>query len=335
MEMIDRYLQAIRFWLPRQQKDDIVAELAADIDAQREEREAALGHKLDQAEMESFLKQRGSPLLVANRYLPQRSLIGPLLFPIYILVAKIVVACCLVPWLLITVLVALPNPVSAGSSAGSSWLAVLGAISGQLWSIAFSSLVSVTIAFAVLEQVQNRTHFLERWNPRKLPRVHNPAQISRANSSVELAVNLIFLAWWATYMHTTQVWIGPGLHLTLNPQWFWFFWCSLALALVNLTQAGVNLLRPWWTMRGAMVRLGSSVLGAVLFCWLLKADVLGGISGRHLTAEQAAQLTQAAHHGLAEVFPVAVLVCMMVAAVDIYRMVRLRNEPAPAAENPR
>ena len=327
MELIDRYLHAIRFWLPREQKDDIIAELAADIDAHVEEREAALGRRLDQAEMESFLKQRGSPLLVANRYLPQRSLIGPVLFPIYVFVAKIVMACCLVPWLLITVLVALPNPSSPGSPAGTSWLAALGAISGHLLSIAFTALVAVTIAFAVLEQVQNRTHFLEQWNPRRLPRVHNPAQISRANSSVELAVNLIFLTWWATYMHTTHVWIGPDLQLTLNAQWFWLFWGYLALALVNGMQAGVNLLRPWWTMRGAMVRLGTSVLGAVLFCWMLKADVLAGISGRHLTAEQAAQLTQAAHHGLAAVFPVAVLVGMLVAGVDIYRMVRLRHEP--------
>lgn len=28
MELVDRYLQAVKFWLPRQQKDDIVAELS-------------------------------------------------------------------------------------------------------------------------------------------------------------------------------------------------------------------------------------------------------------------------------------------------------------------
>ena len=32
MEMIERYLQAVRFWLPNRQKDDIIAELSAEWD---------------------------------------------------------------------------------------------------------------------------------------------------------------------------------------------------------------------------------------------------------------------------------------------------------------
>ena len=31
MELIDRYLQAVRFWLPKAQADDIIAELSEDI----------------------------------------------------------------------------------------------------------------------------------------------------------------------------------------------------------------------------------------------------------------------------------------------------------------
>jgi hypothetical protein len=37
MELIDRYLQAVKFWLPKQQKLDIIAELSEDIYAQIEE----------------------------------------------------------------------------------------------------------------------------------------------------------------------------------------------------------------------------------------------------------------------------------------------------------
>src|SRR5260370_13987905 len=87
MELIDRYLQAVGFWLPKAQKQDIVAELLEDINSQMEEKEAELGRKLNESEVEAILKQLGSPILVANRYLPPRHLIGPLLFPIYWLVA--------------------------------------------------------------------------------------------------------------------------------------------------------------------------------------------------------------------------------------------------------
>ena len=40
MELLDRYLQAVRFWLPKAQRDDIAAELSEDIRSQIEERES-------------------------------------------------------------------------------------------------------------------------------------------------------------------------------------------------------------------------------------------------------------------------------------------------------
>ena len=39
MELIERYLQAVQFWLPKEQKADIIAELSEDLHAQIEERE--------------------------------------------------------------------------------------------------------------------------------------------------------------------------------------------------------------------------------------------------------------------------------------------------------
>ena len=75
-DMLARYLQAVGFWLPRSQKNDILAELSEDLRSQMEDREAELGHPLDEAEVSAFLKRRGRPLLVAGRFLPQQHLIG-------------------------------------------------------------------------------------------------------------------------------------------------------------------------------------------------------------------------------------------------------------------
>ena len=47
MELIDRYFQAVRFWLPKNQKQDIIAELSEDIRSQVEDREPELGRKLN------------------------------------------------------------------------------------------------------------------------------------------------------------------------------------------------------------------------------------------------------------------------------------------------
>ena len=79
MDLVDRYLQAVKFWLPRQQKQDIIAELSEDLRSQIEDRERELGRKLNYSELAGLLKQRGRPVVVANRFLPQESLIGPVL----------------------------------------------------------------------------------------------------------------------------------------------------------------------------------------------------------------------------------------------------------------
>src|ERR1700691_1811340 len=91
MELLNRYLHAVRGWLPKPQQDDIIAELAEDLRSQIEDREAELGHPLDDDGVAAILKRRGNPMLVAAGYLPQRSLIGPVLFPVYQFILVLVI----------------------------------------------------------------------------------------------------------------------------------------------------------------------------------------------------------------------------------------------------
>ena len=110
MELLDRYLQAVKFWLPRKQKHDILAELSEDIRSEIEDKEAELGRPLGQAELEVILTRWGHPMLVAERYLPQRSLIGPVLLPAYKLVLTVATLFYLVPWLLVLLGFAIFDP---------------------------------------------------------------------------------------------------------------------------------------------------------------------------------------------------------------------------------
>src|SRR5882724_3063421 len=183
MELLERYLQAVKFWLPKEQKQDIIAELSEDLRSQIEEKETELGRKLSEAEVEAILKQRGRPVLVANRYLPQQYLIGPLLFPIYSFVLKIVALFYLLPWVLVWIALLAFSPTyraqhtnlfTTALSAWSSW-----------WVTALTVLATVTIVFVVLEQVQAKSGFLEKWDPRKLPPVRNPNRIQRSASILE------------------------------------------------------------------------------------------------------------------------------------------------------
>ena len=59
MELLDRYLQAVRKHLPWQRQDDIIAELRANLEAQLEDKEAELGRPLNQARRRRGCKQTG------------------------------------------------------------------------------------------------------------------------------------------------------------------------------------------------------------------------------------------------------------------------------------
>src|SRR6266702_3057705 len=169
MELIERYLQAVRFWLPKNQKQDIIAELSEDIHSQIEERESALGRELTDDDVEQILKQRGRPLLVAEKYLPQKSLIGPVLFPAYRFVLKLALLCYLVPWVGVWIALVGINPSYRANHLG---IAALGD-AYVLWVNAITAFAVVTIVFAVLERVKDQSFLFGKWNPRQLPPVRD------------------------------------------------------------------------------------------------------------------------------------------------------------------
>ena len=331
MDLIERYLQAVEFWLPKQQKRDIVAELSEDIHAQIEERESGLGRALTEAEVEAILKERGAPVMVANRYLPQEHLIGPLMFPIYRFVLKVVALCYLVPWLLVWIGLKIYGPIDPAGAGARSWTASIGSLWGSFWITTFVTLGIVTLVFAVLERVQAKTRFLENWNPRKLPPVRDPNRIPRSNSAIELVVNLVFYTWWASNMSSPIVLERAGLRIALSPLWVYFYWGFLVLALANAALAGINLLRPYNTRVRATVRLLSDAAGSVFFCWLLRSNILTVLTVANVSTAKATEIANAINWWMAKMFPAAILVSVVILAVNVYRIVRIDARSAPLA----
>ena len=93
MELLDSYLKAVRRYLPRNQRDDIVAELSVELRSQIESREAELGRRLSDTEQMAIFREQGDPMIVARRYRQNSrsltigwELIGPELFPMYLII---------------------------------------------------------------------------------------------------------------------------------------------------------------------------------------------------------------------------------------------------------
>jgi hypothetical protein len=325
MDLLDRYLQAVKFWLPSAQKQDIIAELSEDIRSQIEDKESALGRTLTQPEVEAILRQLGRPVLVANRYLPQQHLIGPVWFPIYLFVLKIVIACYLVPWIAVWIGLMIFNPAYRAAHFGAGLMGALGHAWGGFWLAAAISTGTVTLVFAVLERCQEKSPFLEKWDPAKLPAVRDPNRIPRGTSILGLVANIVFCSWWITAMWSQVVLDRPDVRITLAPVWRVFLWGFLIGALVNIAEAGVNLLRPYWTRRRAGLRLVTNLFASALFCALCRSEILANISVATVATEKTLEITNAINRGMFQVFPIAVGIGLLTLGVDVYRIVRAKN----------
>jgi hypothetical protein len=326
-ELLDRYLQAIRFWLPKAQQHDIIAELSEDLRSQIEEQETGLGRPLNEAEIEAILRQRGRPFIVANRYLPQQSLIGPVLFPIYVFVMKVVALCYLVPWVLVWIGMMSLSSSYRAQHISAGWFNAVASAWGALWSTAFMALATVTLVFVVLEQLQARSHFLEQWNPRKLPPVRNPNHISRLGSLIEVVVNLVFAGWWIKLMSSPVILDRPEIRIVLSPLWRYFFWGFLILAFVNAALAVANFARPYWTVPRASVRLISDGTASGLFCWmsLLKLNALVAIAIPKFPPAQMLAISNAINLAMARAFPFVLIAGIVILLVDAHRIFRVKN----------
>jgi hypothetical protein len=320
MSMLERYLHAIEFWLPNDQRRDIIAEISEDMNSQIEDQQNALGRKLNESELETLLKRRGRPVLVANSYRPQHSLIGPVWFQAYVLVLKIVGLCYVLPWVLVSVIVQrVQHP-------GLNWGASFAAAAATFWTVAFVAAGVVTLIFTILQWSEKRTHFLENWCPRQLPPVRDPYRIPLSTSVTELAINIAFLFWWMAYASSPFLFDGPAFKLSLAPVRIYFFWGYLAIALFNIALAAANLRSRYWTGLRATSRLTIDLAGGVLFCWLMKANLVATLYIANLGPARTLALKNAIHIWMDRCFPIAVIISAIVVVVDLMRIVRLNSK---------
>ena len=319
MELVDRYLHAVKFWLPRKQKDDIIAELSEDLRSQIEEKEAELGHKLTDTEVEPILKRCGSPMVVAGRYVPQQSLIGPTLFPIYRVIIRSLILYFLLPWFLLWLGVTIFSPDFRADHRGAALFASL-----EPWWLACTySLFLNTLIFALLDRSQARLHLVNDWNPRALPAVRDRNVISRGGTIFELTIVVATLAAWIQLDAFRRVFHIFGTTITLSSQWPYFFWALVVVSVAGIVVSCMNLSNPRWTRLTASLRLGIDCYSFGLIYWLCRANLLQSLSASGVSSADAGALVTSFNNWMASIAFWVLVVGAVVLFFDVRRILRV------------
>ena len=269
MDLLDRYLQAVKFFLPRAQQDDIVKELSEDVHSRLEDLEARLGRPPSAAELEQVIKSYGHPALLAGRYGPRRQLIGPEMFPFYWFVLR--VALSTATFVHVVLAIAL---FASGRPALEAARGLLGLVP-----VVFIVFGVVTIVFSLLDRSRPRWHAPDRWNPESLPPV-DPTPPRRPRSIPQLVIITFFIVW---YSFPPLV-FGPRSIFALAPVWHTLYMPIVVLALVDLVLHWVAFFRPHSTRLRAMTRIVVRGVSLVIAFLLLRAGdlVVVGEAGREM-----------------------------------------------------
>jgi hypothetical protein len=267
MDLLDRYLQAVKFFLPREQQDDIIRELSENLISRMDDREEELGHPLDDAEQAAILRAHGHPMVVAGRYRTHQQLIGPTFFPLYVFVLKMGLAVAL----LVSTVLAVVTAALHGDPFRRLLEAMLGFPGRGLMVFAWT-----TLGFAALDFAQARLRLAHDWDPRTLPKIVSvEQQIPRLKTLCELSFALAGIVWLLLLPRSPFLLLGPAAALVeYAPAWRGFYAPMVLLALATAVLYVIDFIRPYRAKSRELMRVAISVGWLFVFLFLARAGEL-------------------------------------------------------------
>jgi hypothetical protein len=255
MELLDSYLKAVRRYLPRRQRNDIIAELSVELRSQIEDKQAELGRALTDVEQMAIFKKQGDPMSVAMRYRRTgRSLtigwelIGPELFPAYLLLLSCNLA---IAGIVIAIFL------------------MLGHVPFTLRAFLIPMVMEVVIVTLVFMLLNFLRGFLGRklshswmWPPAELAHL---LPLPRWYSATGFVACGLLTLWWLLIPHFPRMVLGADApELKLSPDWHRYYFPILMVLLVGTSQRAVNAVRPDWGWLLPMARFVADCAGAVV-----------------------------------------------------------------------
>jgi hypothetical protein len=280
MDILNRYLQAIGEYLPAAGKDDTLAELRANLLALIEDREEQLGRRLTEDELTEIIRNHGRPVVVASRYLPQQSLIGPELFPFYLLALRRSLPLVLLFYI---------SAQAVGFLFHHGRFDIGPAI-GNLPGTLFIFWGIMTLVFMGIEWACRNygTSISQQWNPRDLPRVEKirGKAPSLFGGIVDVIVSTVMLFWLLAIPTRPFLILGPGVEslkdarIAFTPELHMFYWQIIGFLAAQLVlkavMVGMRRFSTWRKVLDLVVHaLGLGILAVMVRAQIYFVPALG------------------------------------------------------------
>jgi hypothetical protein len=190
MNLLDKYILELGKHLPQRNRSDLQAEIRSTIEDMLDDKARQANRPVDDDMIEEVLKEYGSPANVADAYHPTRYLIGPQMYPFFLLVVKIVLAVLLAVTFAGFLWDYFNNP------AGPAFLGSLGNFALQFFGGATAALGNIVLVFAILERVLPSGKLDEsqdEWKPSDLLAEPDPGLVSRGETIFEILFTVLGL----------------------------------------------------------------------------------------------------------------------------------------------
>jgi hypothetical protein len=208
--LVDRYISAVSENLPSKQRNDVVTEIRSLIQDALDDRSKTEGRPPDDEMIAAVLKEFGPPEKIVAPYLPERYLIGPRLYPTFILVLRIALP-------IIAVLVLFASWIGTSQLSLmtiTEFVTQLANSLGDALSATVQAFGNIVLIFAILQWTlpEFKTKPKE-WDPHSLKAISKPDKIKRGELIVEMVFILLALIIFNFYLDRV------GIYNNYNGQW--------------------------------------------------------------------------------------------------------------------
>jgi HAAS len=302
--LIDTYVSEVGRRLPSKTRADIQAEIRSILQDMLEERSRKTGNTVDEEMTLEILKEYGAPEKVASTYQGERYLVGPRLYPIFMLVLRIVL-------IVIGVLAAIGLGIALSGTIGNphnAFETILKAVA-NFGTTTMTALGNIVLIFGILEWALFRAGAKvelkgfpkdKEWDPRSLTRLSTPNQVKMGETIAEIvgcfAAIVIFNFYPQIIGFTPSLnsLVGSGNLATglsgvaftpLLSEAFFYFVPYLTLVWALTIILDIVLLRMgYWTVVTRICLIGLKIVSIVIAAGMLGVPSLLAITTASLTA---------------------------------------------------